>query len=478
VLAKKLAAPELIGSASPRIAPPLPLRHDVAGYRRAATGFDIVPMPWQETAATYLTATGPGDRRLYREVAIVVGRQNGKTTLTKPLIAERLMDGRHIMHIAQVRELPRMMFEAIADYLEAEAPELFPRRRGKIIWPRRGAGSESIVLTNGGSYRIAAAISGSSRGHSIDDLIIDELRQMESFEVVNSAKPAQRFSEDPQTIYLSNAGTDDSVVLNSLRKRAEGGDPSLAYLEWSADPEYAVDDRRGWVQANPSIGHYEQVLRDLETDYIAASLGGNMNGFETEALCRWVRTMRPSLVTSEEWAACQATETPPRARKTFMAVSMDPDGSRATAAAAWLGPDDICYVTVVDDVTGDPVRTSEVGQAWRTAATARKVMRVGFDPMTDAELAKFFKVTKSVSGMEFGNATANFVARVKAGTIRWVDADVIAEDLTWTSRKENDETGSYQAVRANDDRPIPSVLAAIRAVWLATGLRPSRPRIY
>jgi hypothetical protein len=59
-----------------------------------------------------------------------------------------------------------------------------------------------------------------------------------------------------------------------------------------------------------------------------------------------------------------------------------------------------------------------------------------------------------------------------------VDADVVGEDLTWTARKENDETGSYAAVRANDDRPITAALAAIRAVWLATGLRPAAPRIY
>jgi hypothetical protein len=478
VVLADLAPVELVGSPSPRIAPPLPLRHDLGGYREQSAHLDIEPMPWQDTAATYLTAKDADGRWLYRDVAVVVGRQNGKTTLTKPLIVQRLRAGRRVMHIAQVRELPRIMFEAIADALEASDSDLFPRRRGKIIWPRRGAGSESIVLTNGGTYRIAAAITGSARGHSIDDLLIDELREMDSFDVVNSAKPAQRFSEDPQTIYLSNAGTDDSVVLNSLRVRAEAGDPTLAYLEWSADPDYDAGDRRGWVQANPSIGHFPQVLRDLEKDYLAAKLAGNMAGFETEALCRWVKTMRPALVTPDEWNACAASGRVPRARKTFMAVAMDPDGTRASAAAAWLGPDDICYLSLVDDIKGDPISTASVGQELRTAAMARKIGKVAFDPMTDAELAKFFKVTKSVTGMEFANATSNFVARVRAGTLRWVDADVVGEDLTWTARKENDETGSYAAVRANDDRPITAALAAIRAVWLATGLRPAAPRIY
>ncbi len=468
------AASALIGSPSPRIGPPLPLRHGLAGYRERSTTLGIDPMPWQDTAACYLTATGPDDVWQFRDVAVVVGRQNGKTTLLKALIVQRLLAGRSVMHIAQVRELPRIMFETIADALEATDSDLFPRRRGKIIWPRRGAGSESIVLTNGGTYRIAAAVTGSARGHSIDDLLIDELREMESFDVINAAKPAQRFSENPQTIYLSNAGTDDSVVLNSLRDRGTADDPSLAYLEWSADPDYDPGDVRGWVQANPSIGHFPQVLRDLEKDYTAAKLGGNMPGFETEALCRWVKTMRPALVSNEEWNACAATGRVPKPRKTYLAVSMDPDGTRASIATAWLGPDDTCYLSVVDDVRGDPIVTSELGNLWRSHRGAK----VAFDPMTDAELAKFFRVTKAVSGREFGNATSNFVGLIKSKRLRWTDATSVGDDLAWTARKENDETGSFQAVRANDDRPVTAALAAIRAVWLATGLRPAAPRIY
>ncbi len=468
----------VLGSPSPRVAPPAPLYHDVEGYRDTAARLDLEPMPWQDTAASYLTATDPDGRFVWREVAIVVARQNGKTTLVKPLILMRLLAGRKIMHIAQVRELPRIMFEQLADALEEVAPELFPRRRGKIIWPRRGSGSESIVLANGGAYRIAAAIRGSARGHSTDDLIIDELREMDTFDVINAAKPAQRFSDDPQTVYLSNAGTDESVILNSLRTRGGEGDPSLAYLEWSADPELEASDVRGWLQANPSIGHFPQVMRDLERDYTSATIGGNLAGFETESLCRWVRTMRPSLVTPEEWAACAATGPSPRPRRQHMAVAMDPDGARASVAVAWQGPDDTCWVTVPADITGAPVHTGSLGAEWRTMAAARHVPKVAFDPMTDAELAKFFKVTKPVTGREFANATANFVSLVKAGRLRWVDAETVGTDLPWSARKEHDESGSYAAVRANDDRPITAVLAAIRAVWLATGLRSTTPRVY
>lgn len=477
VLAER-APTSLVGHARPRVAPPVPVRSDIAAFRQTAADLGIPLRPWQEVAATYLMATGPDGYPLFREVAIVVARQNGKTTLGKPFIVHQLREGRRITHLAQVRELPRKMFGLVAESIDES---LFPKRRGKggkmhTVWPRFGSGSEEILLANGGEYRIAAANRGGARGFTNDKVIIDELREMESTEIMEAAESTILTSPWGQIVYFSNAGTDDSVVLNALRDRADT-DPSLAYLEWSADPDLDPSDRAGWAQANPSIGHDPVLLANLERAYQRHHLGGTMPIFETENLCRWVRTMRPALVTADQWADCRATEPLPRPRRAHIAVSMDPDGRRASAAVAWLGSGGICYLTMLDDREGSPVRTSIIGKEWRDAAAARSVPKVGYDPMTDAELAKFFKATKPISGMEFANATSNFVRLVESGHLRWADADAVGADLAWTARKENDETGSYQAVRANDDRPITASLAAIRAVWLATGLRPARPRI-
>jgi polyhydroxyalkanoate synthesis regulator phasin len=57
---------------------------------------------------------------------------------------------------------------------------------------------------------------------------------------------------------------------------------------------------------------------------------------------------------------------------------------------------------------------------------------------------------------------------VKAGKLRWDEADAITDDLIWTAKKPHDESGSFQAVRSDDDRPITAALAAIRAVWMAS----------
>jgi hypothetical protein len=53
----------------------------------------------------------------------------------------------------------------------------------------------------------------------------------------------------------------------------------------------------------------------------------------------------------------------------------------------------------------------------------------------------------------------------------------MSEDIRWTARHTDPQDGTFRAVKAREDRPITSVLAAIRAVWLASGPRPAAPRV-
>lgn len=433
-------------------------------------------MPWQDVAATYLTAKGRDDRHLFQEVCIVVARQNGKTHLMKPLIIGALRAGKRVMHIAQTRELPRAMFGLIAESLEAD---LFLKRRGKggrlqTVWPRFGAGSEEILLANGGKYKIAAASQGGARGQTNDLVIIDELREMETDEVIASAEPTLATSDDPQMVYLSNAGTDTSVVLNAVRARADT-DPSLAYLEWSADTALDIGDVAGWAQANPAMGH-TLPLDYLERKYRSYTLAGTSAIFETEHLCRWVSSMRERFVDEYAFAACRGPLGDPKLP--VIAVSMTPDGRRAAVAMAWQRPDQSVALRLLYDVTGSPIDTGKLGADIDRDARRIGARRIGYDPLTDAELAKYLRKSEKITGQVFANASAQFVNLVTAGRLRWQDDGTLAAEMAATSRKAHDDTGHFQAVRMTDDRPIPSVLASIRAVWLASGPASSSPRVY
>lgn len=458
------AAPEPVyGSEHPRIAPPLPLHSDLGTFLRVVRRMKLDPYPWQLVAMRYANARTENVWQ-YPQVCVVVGRQNGKTTLLVPHIVARLEMGRRIIHASQLREFTRDVFRRVASVVEG-------RKGVKVRWT---VGQESISMGQG-FYRIVATTPGGARGATADDLIVDELRELADNRFITAAEPTLTASRDPQTLYLSNAGDDESVVLNAVRARA-GHDPMLAYLEWSASPDLSSEDRAGWRAANPALGHAPGMLRFLEQQYVSRQLSGELAAFETEHLCRWVPTMRQRLVDDFAWMQCRDDALPARGARNFMGVSMSPDGRRASAVIAWKHDAGIA-LRGAWEVWGEPVIDSDrFGADLRQWAVQHGVARAGYDPLTDMAVAKMLPRAEAINGRQFANATSRFVAGVSGGTLRWTDADAVTDDLRYTARKFGDG-GVYEAVRANDDRPITASLAAIRAFWLASGIAKPRPQI-
>lgn len=448
------------GVSAPRIAPPVPARSLLPDYRVVSKKLGLKLMPWQETAARYLTAVN-GQRWVFREVCVVVARQNGKTTELLPLILQRLEAGRRILHTAQNRSLPRDTFLELAQRLGGH-PLLDDIRYAN--------GQEVIKFSNGGTYTLVAPTKSGARGKGVDDVILDEVREQRTFELVASIKPAITASKNPQIIYLSNAGDSDSVVLNDLRRRADT-ESRLAYLEWSAAPERAIDDRVGWAEANPALGITIQ-MDTLEDFY--RSLPGPV--FETEHLCRWVITMSPRLVSEADWLNSRGTLERPSSP--VMGISMDPSGTRASAVVSWQQSDGTIACSVIADVTGDPIDVDRFGEDLRLVAIRLGVSTVGFDSLTDAALAKHFEDSKSIVDREYANATARFATVVAEGRLRWEAAEQITDDLMWVGRRPYEgSSGAYRAIKAKEDRPATAVFAAIRAVFLASGPKPAVPKV-
>ncbi len=453
----------LEGRERPRLAPPTPARSDVDAFVRVADELGITLFPWQKTAARYLTAKGQGDRWLYRHVAIVVARQNGKTKLLVPLIVSRLRMGHRIMHTAQDRNLPREIYSEVADIMAASPGELAVKN-GRIVMPRFANGQEEIRMKNGGIYSIVAPTRGGARGPSRDLVIVDELREMTDNDFMAAANPTLQASTSPQIVYLSNAGDDTSLVLNSI-KASQDGDPTLAYLEWSAGPDHTADDMEGWAEANPSIGHLPGLVDNLALDYQTLKARGALPIFETENLCRWVTTVRDRLVDDNAWTACAGPLGSPI--RPSIGIALDPDGKRASIALAWMRPDRKVALQLVENVAGDPVDTDSVGELLKLLAL-RHNAKVGYE-LEDSQLMKYVKKEKGIAfgGGKAKAASAEFARLVSAGGLVWANCDPVTDDLTWTARKQ-DHDGTYEAVRAKDDHPIPAALAAIRAVYMAS----------
>ena len=457
-----MIAPDLplLGTDLPRLGvdiDPSPLLE----LRKDAKALSIELMPWQEYALAVAEATKEDGSYLFGEVADVVARQNGKSTKLAPLIRKRLRSGRKILHSAQDRIIPRRIFERVA--------HSFPKSEARV---RLANGQEEIQHSSGGRYKIVAPQRG-VRGNDADDLIVDEVREQEDTEFVDAARPTTTASANPQWLYLSNAGSVLSVVLNDLKARA-GRDANLAYLEWSADPELHHGDHEAWAKANPALGRTISLER-LQTIYNSHLLSGNLAAWETEHLCRWVVSMLPRLVQLPDWQkGMRATESPLRPA---MGISVAPDGSRASAALSWAQSDGSIGLTVLADVTGDPIDVDRLGQDLKPLALEAGVQEVAFDPWTDQQLARHFDSARPITGQEFANASERFVRVVEIGQIRYSAAEAVSNDLPQVTRKPTGRS-SFEADRADPQRPITAALAAIRAVWLAAEPNQGAPNIW
>src|SRR6185503_15683486 len=251
--------------------------------------------------------------------------------------------GRKMLHLAQDRARPRKStFVPLVEFFAKQAN----REAYDIRKIREANGQEEILAWNGANYSITAPTSGGARGDAVDDIFVDEVREFEDFVVDGIIRPTITARPNAQISYFSNAGHAGSVILNDLRTRQ--GSPTLAYLEWSAAPELDRMDESGWAQANPALG----TTIDIETlrDF-AATMAPEI--FETEHLCRWVTSVKPSIVADGAWEACRAgLESPLRA---MLGIKVDALGRRASAVAAWQTRDGFVDVRPVADVTGDPI---------------------------------------------------------------------------------------------------------------------------
>lgn len=322
-----------LGRREPRLFP-APLRRLT---RKTSLGFACITfaeqmlgmdlLPWQKWWLIHALELDGGGFR-FRVILTLVARQNGKTHLLKvlSLFFMYLGHARLILGAAQSLDIARESWQGAVELAESD-PEL----RAEVEVVRRTNGEQELRLTNGARYRIAAASRGAGRGLSVDLLVLDELREHRDWLAWAALSKTTIARPHAITVAISNAGDDQSAVLNALRSTAMGGtDATLALFEWSAPDGCALDDRKAWAQANPGLGHTisEQAIETaLATDPPPV--------FRTEVLCQRVDAL-DSAIDLGAWRACKdlAMTLNELRDRTVLVVDVAPDSAHVTATAA------------------------------------------------------------------------------------------------------------------------------------------------
>jgi len=301
-----MATATVVGCTTPRLWTP-PLREltptTSAGFQAIRFAEDVVGiklLPWQRWLFEHMLELTDDGAFRFRTVLIQVARQNGKSTFAQILSLWRIYADRSplVIGTAQSLDVAEEVWTGAVDMAEA-CPEL----AAEIAAVDRTNGKKALRLTTGERYKVAAASRRGGRGLSGDLVLLDEIREHQSWDAWAAVTKTTMARPRPQIVALSNAGDDVSVVLNHLRDLGletvdGGGDPSVGIFEWSAPEGCDLDDPDAWAQANPSLGF------TITDDAIRSARATDPEWiFRTEVLCQRVARRDPAVIPAGRWAA-------------------------------------------------------------------------------------------------------------------------------------------------------------------------------
>ena len=301
---------EIVGKTEPRL---------FTAERRKLTpetslGFEVIEFardvlkrpldPWQEWLVIHALELLEDGRPRFHEVLVLVARQNGKTELLVILSLFWLYVEmvRLVLGTSTNLDYARESWEKAVTLAEDNEDLAKEIAKNGI---RRANGEQTLTVSRGGRYKIAASNRKGGRSLTVDRLIMDELREHHDWTAYSAAVPATSAVWDSQVWMITNAGDDKSVVLNSLREQAiKDSDPRLGIFEWSAPDGAEADDAEALAMANPSLGIRISLDSLVGQARRAKEAGGEqLAQFLTEHQCRHVPMLNPA-INPVDWAAC------------------------------------------------------------------------------------------------------------------------------------------------------------------------------
>jgi len=350
-----------------------------AAVRFATDVLGISLFPWQRWLFVHAMELLPDRRFRFRTVIVLVARQNGKTTWVeaKNLFKMFVLGVPTVLGTAQNLDISEESWDNAVDMVEA-IPELNAEKAGVD----RRNGKRSLRLVNGSRWKVAAASRKGGRGLSGDDVNLDELREHKSWLSWGAITKTTMARRNAQIYGTSNAGDDESVVLNDLQDKARqtvddpAANPALGLFEWSAPYDYAervyppMDDRAGWAMSNPSLGYPDGVSEEA----LESALGTDPESiYRTECLCQRVPGVivrEWQVIPQQAWLALAD----PRSELTdpvAFAADATPDQGLGSIAVAGRREDGLLHVEVVDHRPGTAWmhdRLLELHAKWKPCA--------------------------------------------------------------------------------------------------------------
>jgi hypothetical protein len=468
------------------LSPETSLGFEVIEFALVVLGIELYP--WQQWLLIHaLELLADGTYR-FRRVIVLVGRQNGKTTLASVLAAWWLyVDSARrpdrvpplkfkVVGVAQNLDIAKEPWSTVKMWCdpdpetEEEAELGIDALKDATAKVRDANGSIAITARSRAHYEIRAA--KNARGKPAARVLMDEMREQRDWIAWNAVSQTTKSFWNGMLVGFSNAGDAGSVVLLRQRNAAlldmkaagiefsdyveEGiaaaeahangeDDNSLGLFEWSGEPGCPKNDLAAILQSNPSIGYGEMTVGTCLADI----RGMTDAGYRTEVLCQWVTADVNSFIDVKLWKGLHvpvAAVRIPKGARTVWGVDTSADRSHTWVAGAVFTEDGKPFATV---------RVKRAGMMWVPAFLAdlakesghREVVLQGrgcpamefIEPLREAGL-----IVHALEGAQFALATGRHADRVRDGELVIVeqpDVDLAveggvvmkyAENLAWS----------------------------------------------
>ena len=323
--------------------------------------------PWQAWCLSESLAETDRHEWSAFEVAIIVGRQNGKGSIleARQLAGLFLLHERLQVHTAHEFKTGYEHFLRIVQLIESN-----PDFDARVQRVRRGAGEQAVELKTGERLRFLARSSGSGRGMSGDCVYLDEAFALTP-QMMGALLPTLSARDNPQLWYTSSAPMSTSTVLHSVLDRGRSDDAGrLFYAEWSNPEGTDLNDRGAWYRSNPALGiriTEESVENEL------AALVSMPEEFERERLgvpSPMMANAKPVKVPADRWALTVGPPTRAGAGEVSIGYAIAKDGAHSSIA---IGAGSLAdpYVEVIDhraDSSWLPARLVELVAKWQPIA--------------------------------------------------------------------------------------------------------------
>lgn len=433
----------------------------------AAAGLDLDP--WQADVLDVALSERADGKWSAFEVGLVVPRQNGKGSIleARELAGLFLLGERLILHSAHEFKTAAEGFRRVMSLIDNTD---FLRKQVKRV--NAAHGDEGIELLSGARLRFVARSNGSGRGFSGDCVILDEAYNLGA-NAMAALLPTLSARPNPQLWYASSAGMDSSEQLRRVRERAiAGGDPGLAYSEWSAVESADLDDPNAWAAANPALG-----IRIPEQFVERERAALPEVEFARERLGIWDAGGRAAVIPAHVWDAVADSRSQPNGRPVF-AIDMSPDRSRVSIGMAGARFDGRTHVELVENRNGTDwvvERVVELVKRWKPEFV---VVDAGSPAGGFIGSLKGAGVpVLGVGTREVGQACGAFYDAVTAGKLRHIDQPLLNTALGAARKRPLGDAWAWHRMDATDISPLVAVTLAVHGQVKASGVKKGLTRV-